>query len=145
MDDPVKKETPIAGYTFQGQSLTLRRVLQVVGTDIFRKNLGSDIWIHPVYAKIRQVAASTDLVIISDCRFENEVTELRRRLAQATAQFPGEPEYEVVCFRINRPSITADGHASEVQEFDVDITVNNDGTLDHFHQRLDELSLEWVH
>lgn len=144
LDDPVKKETPITGYTFQGEPLTLRRVLQVVGTDIFRKHLGADIWIHPVYEKIRHAVTSTDLVIISDCRFENEVTELRRRLTQATAQFPGEPEYEIACLRINRPSVVADGHASEVQEFDVDVTINNDGTLDQFHQRLDELSLAWV-
>jgi hypothetical protein len=135
-DDPTKKEAPIPGYTFQDQPLTIRRVLQVVGTDILRHHLGANIWLQPVYEKIRQAAQSTNLIIISDCRFENEITEITSRLK------PLGPRYRLMSIRINRPTQDSHGstasHVSEVQDFPVDYTLTNDGTLEQFHQRLNE-------
>jgi len=43
LDDPVKKEIEYSGYTFRGQTLVLRKVLQYIGTEIFRKQVDYNI------------------------------------------------------------------------------------------------------
>jgi hypothetical protein len=53
LDDPHKKDLVIPGYFFQDSPLVIRRVLQVVGTDILRHHLGSHIWISNVCTKIQ--------------------------------------------------------------------------------------------
>jgi hypothetical protein len=144
-DDPVKKEAPIPGYTFHGQPLTIRRVLQVVGTDILRHHLGANIWLHSVYQKIRHAAKYTDLIIISDCRFENEITEMESLLQQVSMNQSSDPRYKILSLRINRPREShesTDSHASEVQDFPVDFTLNNDGSLEQFYQRLDTFNFD---
>jgi hypothetical protein len=53
-----------------GGLMTARQVMQVVGTDIFRK-MKNDIWASATVKKIAQ--DNLDFAIIADCRFPNEV------------------------------------------------------------------------
>lgn len=149
LDDPDKKEAIISGYIFQDQPLTIRRVLQVVGTDILRRRLGFHLWIDQVFQKIRQLPPSTNLIILSDCRFADEIAELSRRLEQATQSHVNAPTYRLTSIRIlrpapgaTRPNGSADFHTSEIQEFPVDMTLNNDGTLEQFYKQLDRITIQ---
>ena len=54
--------------------LTPRWVLQYFGTDVLRNNLHDDIWIASLE---RKLLSSTDNIVISDCRFKNEVAMIR--------------------------------------------------------------------
>jgi hypothetical protein len=54
--------------------LTAREVMQVVGTDIFRK-MKKDVWASSTIVKIKN--EQPELAIIADCRFPNEVEAIR--------------------------------------------------------------------
>ena len=55
-------------------TLTPRWVLQYWGTEVCRKSFHDDIWIASLENKLRN---SQDHVVISDCRFPNEITSIR--------------------------------------------------------------------
>jgi hypothetical protein len=55
--------------------LTPRWILQNWGTEVCRKNFHDDIWIASLENKLR---ASTDDIVISDCRFPNEIAAIKK-------------------------------------------------------------------
>jgi hypothetical protein len=55
-------------------NLTPRLMLQLWGTEVCRKAFHDDIWIASLENKLR---TSTDSVVISDCRFPNEIKSIR--------------------------------------------------------------------
>jgi hypothetical protein len=55
-------------------TLTPRWVLQYWGTEVCRKAFHDDIWIASLENKLR---LSKDNVVISDCRFPNEIQSIR--------------------------------------------------------------------
>lgn len=93
--DPLKKDIcmNILGLTFEqcygtddqknelvncyweNQQLTARDVMQLVGTDMFRK-LQKNVWADATIFKIKQ--DQPDLALIADCRFPNEVDVVKR-------------------------------------------------------------------
>ena len=54
--------------------LTPRWVLQYWGTEVCRKSFHDDIWIASLENKLRN---STDDIVISDCRFPNEIKSIK--------------------------------------------------------------------
>ena len=57
-------------------NLTPRCVLQYWGTEVCRKGFHDDIWIASLENKLRN---SKDNIVISDCRFPNEINAIRRQ------------------------------------------------------------------
>lgn len=57
--------------------LTAREILQVVGTEIFRRNFWEDIWIDILMRKVRAMQDNYDFIFITDVRFPNEVEKLK--------------------------------------------------------------------
>ncbi len=55
-------------------NLTPRWVLQYWGTEVCRRSFHDDIWIASLENKLRN---STDDIVISDCRFPNEIKSIR--------------------------------------------------------------------
>ena len=69
------REQPDPWWTTRlGQSITPRWVLQYWGTEVCRKGFHDDIWIASLENKIRN---STDDIVISDCRFPNEIKAIK--------------------------------------------------------------------
>ena len=58
----------------QMPDLTPRWILQHWGTEVCRNNFHQDIWVASVENKLRQ---SKDNIVITDCRFANEVNSLK--------------------------------------------------------------------
>ena len=52
---------------------TPRLALQLLGTDVFRNNFHKDIWMFSVMSRYKE----NENVVISDCRFPNEVQAIR--------------------------------------------------------------------
>ena len=57
--------------------LTPRMVMQKIGTDLFRKHFNENIWVHIVEKKIKDIGFLQN-VVITDCRFPNEIELLRK-------------------------------------------------------------------
>ena len=55
-------------------NLTPRWVLQQWGTEVCRRGFHDDIWIASVENKLRR---SKDNIVISDCRFPNEISSIK--------------------------------------------------------------------
>jgi len=56
-------------------TLTPRWVLQYWGTEVCRKAFHNDIWVASLENKLRQ---TKDNIVISDCRFPNELSTIKR-------------------------------------------------------------------
>lgn len=100
----------------------IRRLLQVMGTEVGRMLLGENVWIEIAGRKMEGL----DRVVITDVRFENEAAAIR--------------EWGGQVWRINRPGVGAvNGHASEALAFDSDVIVENDGALSDLFSTVDSL------
>jgi hypothetical protein len=98
-----------------GKRMTVREVLQFVGTELFRNQLDADIWLKSVFNKRY---GDSHVVIVADCRFPNEA-------------LAGKENGTLI--RVNRNNgLKSDGHASEMSldtaDIDYDYVVDNDGS-----------------
>lgn len=57
-----------------GMEITPRKILQYWGTEVCRKAFHDDIWIASLENKLRN---SKDDIVISDCRFPNEIKSIK--------------------------------------------------------------------
>jgi len=133
--------------------LTPRWILQNWGTEVCRKGFHDDIWIASLENKLR---ASTDDIVISDCRFPNEIRAIKNAGGRVVRVVRGaEPEwYEAAESRNRGPNnnlfwalssrqLEKIGiHESETAwvgtEFDV--TLDNNGTLEDLYQQVKRLA-----
>jgi hypothetical protein len=81
--------------TDKSETLSCRHILQIVGTDIFRRIYGN-IWVEACLNKIREDCP--ELAIIYDCRFINEVEGIENSggkvLRLLRSPFSGQDEHE---------------------------------------------------
>ena len=81
-------------------NLTPRYVLQVWGTEVARRSFHDDIWIASLENKLRK---TTDDVVISDCRFPNEIRAIKRAGGTVIRVVRGpEPEWYTLAETVNR-------------------------------------------
>ena len=123
-------------------TLTPRWVLQYWGTEVCRKAFHDDIWIASLENKIR---TSKDHVVISDCRFPNEILSIRNAGGQILWVQRGElPDwYDVAIDAYKGMNIAINElrmrkiHASETAwvgtEFDA--VLDNNGTIDELYNQ----------
>jgi len=129
--------------------LTPRWILQNWGTEVCRKNFHDDIWIASLENRLR---TSTDDIVISDCRFPNEITAIKKAGGWVVRVVRGpEPEWYQCAENANagfngskHMLETYKVHASETAwigtKFDAVIDNNTDG-LDHLFQQINSLVL----
>jgi hypothetical protein len=127
-------------------TLTPRWVLQYWGTEVCRKSFHDDIWISSLENKIR---TSKDNVVISDCRFPNEISAIKKAGGQIVwVQRGALPEWYDDAVSANQGNnIGINGmkmrkiHASEWawlgSEFDH--IINNNGTIDELFKQAEQL------
>lgn len=60
---------------WNGDQLSARDLMQLLGTDLFRK-LNPNVWVNALLNKIKR--SNHELVIVSDCRFPNEVEAIKQ-------------------------------------------------------------------
>lgn len=129
-------------------NLTPRWVLQHWGTEVCRTGFHDDIWIASVENKLRNIL---DQIVISDCRFPNEIAAIRRAGGKVIRVRRGaEPQWyqDAVNFNsgptnmrwaLSRQRIENLGiHVSETawvgSKFDH--VIDNDGSLDALYDKI---------
>lgn len=60
-----------------GLDWTPRRALQFVGTELFRSQVDSDVWVRVGIQRVRALILQFDIVVVTDARFENELRALK--------------------------------------------------------------------
>jgi len=126
-----------------GRTITPRWVLQYWGTEVCRVGFHDDIWIASLENKLRH---SQDDVVISDCRFPNEIRAIRSAGGHVIRVVRGpEPAWYSVAEQAN---FGTDGafqmlqsmgvHASETAWIgtDFDRVLDNNGTLTDLYDQV---------
>ena len=123
-------------------TLTPRWVLQYWGTEVCRKAFHDDIWIASLENKLRN---SKDHVVISDCRFPNEISSIKNAGGKIVwVQRGALPDWYETAIDANQGSNVAINelkmrkiHASETAwvgtEFD--LILDNNGTIDDLYNQ----------
>lgn len=144
------REQPDIWWTERlGRTVTPRLMLQLWGTEVCRRGFHDDIWTASVEAKILKSASN---VVISDCRFPNEVESIRRMGGKVIRVVRGEnPEWYDIAVNANLGDPLAQGtlqtlgiHASETSwvgtKFDAEI--HNNGTVIELYAATQSLARE---
>ena len=137
--------------------LTPRWVLQHWGTEVCRHGFHDDIWIASLENKLRH---SEDDVVISDCRFPNEIAAIRRANGLVVRVIRGpEPEWydSALAFnhgenknmlwstsksRLEKLKIHASETAWVGTKFDA--VLDNNGSLDDLYLQIQQLTIRPV-
>jgi hypothetical protein len=124
-------------------TLTPRWVLQWWGTEVCRKSFHDDIWIASLEARLRN---SRDNIVISDCRFPNEILAIKRAGGQVIwVQRGNLPEWYHTALGANAGILPDQAllkqlgiHASETAWVgtDFDQIIDNNNTIEHLYQQL---------
>jgi hypothetical protein len=132
-------------------NLTPRWVLQYWGTEVCRKGFHQDIWVASVENKLR---STTDNVVITDCRFANEVNSIKNAGGTTVRVERGiKPEWYEHAINFNKGErhlgwaigknrLEQLGiHASEYSSvgLDYDHYVDNNGTIDDLHKQIESI------
>jgi hypothetical protein len=130
-------------------NLTPRWVLQYWGTEVVRKSFHDDTWIASLENKLRK---TTDDIVISDCRFPNEIAAIKRAggLVVRVRRGPEPTWYSVALAANAHPQPNASSailqeleiHASETAWIGTvfDAVLDNNSTMDHLYQQVTRLA-----
>jgi hypothetical protein len=132
--------------------LTPRWVLQHWGTEVCRQGFHDDIWIASLENKLRH---SQDDIVISDCRFPNEIAAIRRANGLVVRVVRGaEPDWYDDAVAVNHGEFgnmawsTSKSrlaklkiHASETAWVGTafDVVLDNNGSLDDLYAQVQQL------
>jgi len=127
-------------------TLTPRWVLQYWGTEVCRKGFHDDMWIASLENKLRN---SKDHVVISDCRFPNEIASIKDAGGKIVWVKRGDlPAWYNTAVAANQGHNWAQQelklqkiHASETSWVgtDFDAVIDNNGTIDELYQQAQRL------
>jgi hypothetical protein len=132
--------------------LTPRWVLQQWGTEVCRNGFHNDIWVASVENQLRK---AKDNIVITDCRFANEVNAIKNAGGITIRVERGDrPEWYDAAIKYNKgPDGNAEWsisktkldkfkiHASEYSSvgLNYDHYIENNGTIDHLHSQIEKL------
>jgi hypothetical protein len=110
--------------------MTAREIMQIVGTDIFRKYFDDSIWVNATFRHIFK--ENYEVALISDVRFPSEVE--------------GVIEKNGSVIRLLRNVCEADAHKSETALDDYDFSIHNDKVciIDNTNMSIEEQNKEAV-
>ena len=133
-------------------NLTPRWVLQYWGTEVVRRSFHDDTWIASLENRLRK---TTDDVVISDCRFPNEIAAIKRAGGIVVRVHRGpDPEWYRFAEMVNRgPERNLEWswaktqlekyniHASETAWIGTafDAVIDNNSTMDHLYAQITSL------
>lgn len=125
-------------YKIKREPITIRLLLQEVGTDAMRNIIHPNVWVNALLseyqASVEYDDTTTDgniwtypLWIITDCRFKNE-------LAATT-------KLGFISIRVNRKTSKQSNHQSEIDldKSSFDWEINNDGTLEDLFDTIKQI------
>lgn len=141
-----REETDLWWSQRLGMHITPRFILQNWGTNVLRAHFHDDIWIASLENKLR---TAKDNIVISDCRFPNEITGLKAQGAKVVWVQRGIiPHWYSIAEQANRGDTKAmawlenEGiHASEYSWAGThfDQIIDNNGSIENLYSQLKNL------
>jgi len=125
-----------------GRDITPRLMLQLWGTEVCRQGFHDDVWIASLENRLR---STPDDVVISDCRFPNEIEAIRRQGGLVIRVMRGDDPVWLAEARLHlrhgSPLPSGIPHASEWAwaGTDFDRYLDNNGSLDDLYAQINDL------
>lgn len=123
--DRTAREQPLE----QWGGWSVRKLLQFVGTELFRENIDDSIWVKSLWYRIRDDKENN--YVVTDIRFPNELQYFRDNAAK-----------EFTFLKVGRPghdgSVGIAGHASEAYDLEGDFSIMNDGSMEDLYEKVDQ-------
>ena len=147
------RETPDMYWTRKLgiDQFTPRLALQLLGTEIMRTHFNQDIWLDSLEYRIRKNEQQDTMVVVSDCRFKNELDLIKELNGIVIHVIRDElPEWYETAVHANKGSVPAKHtmetrfakvHASEWKwvGYDFDFVIQNSGTLEELQAEVDSV------
>ena len=142
---------PYWANKLQIKNFTPSLALQLVGTEIFREHFHPKIWLDSLEYRIRKNQNENNLVVVSDCRFKNELDLIKELNGIVVHVIRDElPEWYETAVHANQGSVPAKHtmetrfakvHASEWKwvGYDFDFVIPNSGTLEDLQTEVDSM------
>lgn len=123
LDVPVSEleQLKVEENPFTANGLTVRQLMQRLGTEVFRNQVDYDFWVKQTAKSI--ASTNYDYYLISDCRFPNELNVINY-----VRECDTQNTYELRTVKIlNDTHISSSGHVSEnmLNDFEYDIIIDN--------------------
>lgn len=99
---------------------TVRKLLQIIGTELMRNNICKDIWVRSIVLRMNEEPETN--WIVTDVRFPNEMEKLREAYGDKFVMVKVVRDTET---KINGIA----NHESEAYDLPADVVVSNNGTL----------------
>lgn len=128
------------GYVEAKKNPEVRRLLQVLGTEVGREMIDPDVWVNIAEKKIREHWAKGKSVVITAMRFPNEI-EMLNRLGGMSVWIDRPDEGRMA------GTEATPGHSMNILEHASETSVNssmfhyvltNDGTLDQLYRKVEK-------
>lgn len=129
--------------------LTPRYILQQWGTNVLRENFHNDIWVASVENRLLN---TKDDIVITDCRFKNEVDAIKKAGGITLRANRGpQPAWCEIATHYNNGTHYGDAvlaelgklgiHASEYSSvgLDYDYQIDNNGTITELHEQIKQI------
>jgi hypothetical protein len=114
---------------------TVRKLLQYIGTEMFRNNIDDAVWVKSLWYRIQGDRESN--YVCTDVRFPNEHQFFRDNAKKG----------EFICLKIIRPGCNGNvglvGHVSEAYDLPGDHEIVNDGSYQDLYNKVDSIMKEY--
>lgn len=117
--------------------ITIRELLQKIGTEGFRNNINANIWINLLINRIIKLQYSK--YFISDLRFENEYIELKKRFTFHGFLIYRDPRELQLTKEVKQRHISSWSYLTFTSNSDF-IKIKNFGTLQDLYEKLQQLT-----
>jgi len=116
----------------QWDGWSVRKLLQFIGTELFRQKIDDAIWVKSLWYRIRD--DKDDNYVVTDVRFPNEL--------QFFEENGGDNFLSIKVLREGRDGgVGISGHESEKYDLETKWVINNDGTFEDLYNKINEIMI----
>jgi dephospho-CoA kinase len=124
--DRVAREQPIEKWN----GWSVRRLLQIIGTELFRNNIDEGIWVKSLLYRVQSDPEHN--YIVPDVRFPNEL------------QYLSENSDHFISIKVVRRgcdgNVGEQGHESEAYDLETKYILDNNSTFDNLYKQIEEIA-----
>lgn len=124
------------GIRLYDNTMSMGELFQIIGNGL-REIVDEDVWLDSLFNNLK----STDLIVITDVRYPNEVKEIERR-GGVVIRINGDPIGIRESIRTGKSSDKRDLNApseTSLDSHEFNYVIENNGTLEDLHRKVDNI------
>jgi len=127
--DRMAREQPLESWP----GWTVRKLLQFIGTELFRENIDDAIWVKSLWYRICDDKDNN--YVVTDVRFPNELQYFKDNALKNHMPFVSMKTVREGCNGV----VGLQGHASEAYDLEAEYILENNGTFQDLYSKVDHI------